>query len=259
MSPLHTGAAARTGACLSSIRDWQLLIDGAIDAIVLSGFASSSECQRLVAFITDHPATVHYTTAPGILRLGTSFSDVRKSGLIQECYSKPDVLQEALCACEAIPRMIGVVAASWPRGIETYVQDDRPLHRLIGRRIVGTGAEAHDDDIAKDLPDSLAARQVRMQIGVNLYVETPQDGGELEGWRRRLTSDDYERLRLPSSYGVDRAALGAPDWTIKPEEGDLILFNNSQLHAIRTSARARTTCGFFLGYRGSDQPLFIWS
>jgi|SRR5579862_2484853 len=263
MSPLNPHPSnldpCRIVSDLRSKDQWTSLIDGRVDAIHLVGFASKSECSALLDFIGKHPDTVRYTTAPGIFRLGSSFSDIRKAGQVADAYRREDVLVEALAVSGAVSRLIGTIAASWPLGIETLTYDDHVLHRSIARRIVGRGAEAHDDDIAKDIPGHRSASKVRIQMGVNLYIETPEDGGELEGWHRRLSSEEYEAARIPGSYGVHRSVLGDPNWILKPSEGDVVVFNNSEIHAIRASKQARSTWGFFLGFRSDRLPLLIWS
>ena len=262
MGPLDQLGSARLAAHLRNKDDWKQLIQGSVDAIQIKSFATVSECGELLAFIQKHPRVEQYNTAAGIVRLGNSFSDIRKSGKISEAYSKPDILQEALAVNYAVSRIIGCITASWPHGLETYCYNNVPLHRSIARRIVSRGAEAHDDNIANEIPEDKIASTVQVQLGVNLYIEVPSLGGELEGWHRRLSPKEYDGLRNADpklAYGVRRTAIGRSDWLIKPSSGDLIIFNNSELHAINLSEGARTTWGFFLGYRGDDKPLLIWS
>jgi hypothetical protein len=255
-------ASARIVSQLRNARDWQRLLEGDVDAIRFAAFASPAECQELVSFIVRHPAAVQYSTAAGIARLGSSFSDVRKSDRLEEEYAKPDILTEALAVNSVVARLIGTIASSWPYGIETFRYKGFVLHRAIARRIIGGGAEPHDDNIAKEVADEPLALTVTIQLGVNLYVEMPEEGGELEGWHRRLNRDEYDALRNPDpqlSYGIRRDALPGCDWTIRPDRGDLVIFQNTELHAIQPSRGARTTWGFFLGYRGPAEPLLIWA
>jgi len=110
--------------------------------------------------------------------------------------------------------------------------------------------------------EDAVALTVKCQLGVNLYLEMPEMGGELEGWHRQLNAEEYDRLRNPEpdlAYGVRRDAIGNPDWEIRPGLGDVIIFKNTELHAIRQGEGSRTTWGFFLGYRGDEKPLLVWS
>jgi len=255
-------ASARVASQLQNRADWQRLLQSNVDAIRLSEFANPYECQQLVTFVTQHPRAVQYSTAAGIVRLGSSFSDARKSDALAEEYSKPDILTEALGVNSVISRILGTITASWPLGLETFRCNGVALHRSIARRIVGAGAEPHDDNVAKELPGEHLASAVQIQLGLNLYIEMPEEGGELEGWHRRLSREEYDRLRNPDPklhYGIRRDVLGVCDWRIEPKLGDLIIFQNNELHAIRHSTGARTTWGFFLGYRGQNESLLIWS
>lgn len=254
--------ATSIGSVLTSYADWSGLLTGETDAIRLAQFATPAECETLAALLVSHPRSVDFSTAAGITRVGSSFSDIRKTGRVRELYSEKDVLEEFLLSSPVIARLYGQIAASWPAGVETLTFDGLLLHRFVGRRIVGGGAEPHDDNIAKELPGHAVAAEVSVQLGVNLYVETPNSGGELEGWRRRLSAAEYDSMRNSEpklSYGVNRAQIGLPDWTIKPTTGDVIVFRNSELHAIHGSSEPRSTCGFFLGFRSPDKPLVMWS
>lgn len=130
---------------LKNITNWHQLFEGKVDAIRLKKFASTKECAELLAFIVQHPKTTLYNTAAGIQRLGNSFNDARKSGSMTEVYSGPDIVEEALGLNDVLARIFGLIAASWPYGVETFSYKGLPLHRSIGRRIVGGGAEPHDD------------------------------------------------------------------------------------------------------------------
>jgi hypothetical protein len=177
-------------------------------------------------------------------------------------YLNADILEGSLAVTGVVARMVGHIAASWPFGLETLCYSGIPLHRSIARRIVAGSAEPHDDDIAKDIPEDPIASTVQAQLGVNLYIEIPESGGELEGWHRRMSRNEYDVSRNADpglSYGIRRSVIGACDWAVNPSLGDVIIFQNSELHAIRPSEGARTTWGFFLGYRGDQHSMLIWS
>lgn len=148
---------ARVVTSLTSNRDWDKLLSGEADAIRLQGFASSEECSQLVGFVVRDSRQTGYATAAGITRLGTSFNDARKSEKIAEEYTKRDIVQDALDVNTVVSRLFGLIAASWPWGLETFSYQGIPLHRSIARRIIGGGAEPHDDNIAKELPINLPA------------------------------------------------------------------------------------------------------
>jgi hypothetical protein len=260
----------RISTSLSDESDWLDLISGTTDAIAVQ-LASPEECEQLVKFITCHPELSSYSTAVGISKLGTSFSDVRRRAAgegisIVDALRAPysDFASEISTVNTVMERILGRLLVTWRPGIEALRIEDYVLARLIARRIVdGNGAEPHDDDIAKEFgADSSMAAEVLVQLGFNLYIELPSEGGALEGWRRRFSREEYERHRNRGrglDYGVERDVLGNSDWKVVPQLGEAVVFRNSDLHAIAASKGSRTTLGFFLGYRSVGRSLLIWS
>ncbi|MGK7923266.1 MAG: 2OG-Fe(II) oxygenase [Trichodesmium sp.] len=117
----------------------------------------------------------------------------------------------------------------------------------------------HLDVLEWDAPNCARAGELKTQLAANIFLQTSQ-GGKLEVWCRKLSKEDYYLLAVPGSYGVDRQFLGTPDVTIKPEVGDLILFDSTHVHAVTlvtTGARVSISC--FIGYRSPSQPLSYWS
>ncbi len=261
----------RTGKTLRHKEDWKSLLSGEVDAIILEGFANSTESEELHRALVESPNLAQYEHAAGIHRLGTSLSNLRGkadsdqrrlSDVARERYSERDVLDDMRQVNSVIMRLFGEITLAWPLGVETLTISGIAAHRLIGRTVVGGGAEPHDDNVSKEIPEEPQAASVQVQIGTNIYVEVPDEGGELQGWRKQLSKEEYEEMRLRDaerSYGIDRKRIGERQWEIKPERGDVIMFRNSELHAIRPAKGQRTTWGFFLGYRGDDEPLLVWS
>ena len=90
------------------------------------------------------------------------------------------------------------------------------------------------------------------QFAANIYLKVPRVGGELEIWdvptlTPLSTVPKNWRMKLPKSI------------TIKPKQGDLIIFNCRLPHAIRRfKGPPRVTMQTFLGYK-KHQPLYIWN
>ncbi|MFG1754065.1 2OG-Fe(II) oxygenase [Streptosporangium sandarakinum] len=99
------------------------------------------------------------------------------------------------------------------------------------------------------------------QFGVNLYLEAPESGGELQIWD--LTLDRVRSRNIASTsgtYGFDPERLPPPDVTIKPCAGDLVIVRSTRLHAVReTTEGRRVSISGFMG-RGQDQDVLrLWS
>jgi hypothetical protein len=102
--------------------------------------------------------------------------------------------------------------------------------------------------------DALASSicELDVQLAANAFVAVSESGGELEVWDVRPL-EPGDQLR--------------PDWrnqadlplAIKPEVGDMILFNARRPHAIRAfESGDRISLQCFIGHRASG-PLLLWN
>jgi hypothetical protein len=94
--------------------------------------------------------------------------------------------------------------------------------------------------------------QLDAQLAANIYVKVPDIGGELEIW-------DIPALS-PFTQAPDqwRAQLPAPI-KIKPQLGDLVIFNCRKPHAICAFVgEERITTQMFMGYQ-LEKPLLLWN
>lgn len=90
------------------------------------------------------------------------------------------------------------------------------------------------------------------QFAANIYLEVPKEGGELELW-------DVPAMSPLSEAPDDWRSELPPSILIKPELGDLIIFNCRRPHAIeRFDAGLRITMQTFIGYR-KNKGLLIWN
>jgi len=118
---------------------------------------------------------------------------------------------------------------------------------------------AHHDHFKKDAPDAFHAHTLEAQFACNVYVDMPQEGGELQIWSNEIDPYKFDSLR-GESYGIDPAILGEPDLVLRPSPGDIIIFNSRKMHAVapgRYNSRVSLSC--FIGYRGEHSPLTYWS
>ncbi len=94
--------------------------------------------------------------------------------------------------------------------------------------------------------------ELNAQLAANIYLDVPEEGGELEVW-------DVQPLspldKTPSNW---RNSLMEPI-RIKPAEGDLIIFNCRMPHAIRSFKKGkRITAQVFIGIQ-QERPLQLWN
>ncbi|MGW6982606.1 2OG-Fe(II) oxygenase [Streptomyces sp. NPDC054932] len=157
---------------------------------------------------------------------------------------------------------------AWPAGANMEYLDG---HRLfVGQARVfpeGRGAIPHQDFLPWELQDlrgtgrSDGTASMIGQLTANLYLQTPDSGGELELWSGGFDHSQYDEHRAtPDSYGLDRERIPAPSVVLRPRDGMLILFHASRIHAVRASqGRDRVAASFFIGVRGTEHPLTYWS
>ena len=75
------------------------------------------------------------------------------------------------------------------------------------------------------------------------------------------TQEDYKSQMLAGSdYELDRDLLGDPAVVIRPDVGDLVLFDARKPHAVKRNKKGRrVTASCFVGYYGADKPLSTFS
>ncbi|MET7767182.1 2OG-Fe(II) oxygenase [Nocardia sp. NPDC005366] len=130
------------------------------------------------------------------------------------------------------------------------------LPSIIRRWPRGGHANPHIDQRLLPLLDSF---ELKRRIGVNVYIQTPEAGGEIEFWDRRSNEDNYVTTKR-SDYSLDREGLGEPHLSLRPCQGDLIMFDAARLHGVRrVSVGSRVTSACFLGVRSTAEPLIVFA
>ena len=248
----------------------EALLTDAVDVVHLRAFTDPSTAVRIGRRLERHPSHTVYRNTAELERVGEShFETHTESGstdpnALTAYLDAADRLMEeirSLCAPDDSPfdalwRMLARTI-----GIERAVLDGRPMFAGIVR-IFPEGSELlpHNDDFARDAPGLELAASLQGQLAVNVYLETPLHGGEIELWRWRPTHEELAQVRHPgSSYGADRSLLPEPDATVNVSPGDLVMFDAARVHAVRRQVQGcRIGVSCFLGYR-RGLPLVCWS
>jgi hypothetical protein len=199
-------------------------------------------------------------------RLGIPFFDTRlHPELLDEYYAEALPAQRRLRQIFApflspIDKLRLELQEIWPYGALPENLTGRNLFIGLGRVFEkDVDGAPHQDILRRDTPEA-KARTIQAQLGSNIYLQCPSTGGELEIWHLYFADDECEQYIAPGSHGIDRSRLPAPTVVIKPEPGDLILFNSESLHAVTAvNAETRVSISSFIGYRGIDAPLTMWS
>ncbi|WP_295462493.1 2OG-Fe(II) oxygenase [uncultured Pseudomonas sp.] len=207
-----------------------------------------------------------YANAPSIGRIGMAFYEAENQRAQMDDYfaSVAHNLEELRRRCRPYLNPIDLVRCVldevWPAGARLQTLWGRKMYVGLSR-VVKPGVRflAHHDIFAKDAPGSAEAESVVTQLACNVYLTMPSQGGELQLWAKELAPDDFDALR-GDSYGIEPDLLGPPSLTIRPEPGDLILFNSRRMHAVTPgNDQPRLSLSCFVGYRGAAEPLTYWS
>lgn len=252
------------------LREIEALLTDAVDVVRIRAFTDPHAAVRIARRLERHPSHAVYRNTAELERVGESHFETHDASGATD----PDALAAYLDAADRLMEELrGLCApddspfdALWRMlartvGIERASVSGQPMFAGIVR-IFPEGSELlpHNDDFARDAPGLEFAVSLQGQLAVNVYLETPLRGGELELWRWRPTHEQLDRVRLAGSgYGADRSLLPAPEVTVGVAPGDLVVFDAARVHAVRRQAVGRrigVSC--FLGYR-RGLPLVCWS
>lgn len=248
------------------------LAKGRTLAVIVPNFCDADWCRHVGDRILEDHRLGGYQTEDGagqIKKLGTPLFEVAGSdpARLEQYYATARASIRALRQLSRpfpypMDRLRLTLQETWPAGAGFEMLHPGRIMNVGMPRVFESGVAAlpHVDRLAWDVPDSAKARTLRAQWAANVYLRTAADGGELELWREAPVGEAYAALRLAGTYGLDRSRLGPPQAVIRPQVGDLILFNSNRIHAVRACRGGpRVTASCFIGFRGLRQPLTYWS
>lgn len=185
-----------------------------------------------------------------------AFSQYYKNALLAqekvEAFFAPDI--------SVMTQFVGDLNQHWTAGAQKALLHNDPMFagiiRLIPKK---SSVHAHQDLVAWSNPNSKLVNTITKQLAMNVYLSTPSTGGELLIWDCSYDKETFDDLAEGEFYILPRK-LPEPTLRLKPNEGDLIVFNCRNLHAISQSTdKDRIACSCFIGYTNNEQPLVFWS
>jgi hypothetical protein len=239
------------------------LINRSVDVIHVPGFYPKDLSAEFADKVAGHGELEAYKVQNALKRLGMGYVDVGGDEENAERYHS--VAQQSIWAIRDLvyPRMTPLdqfrllLEEVWTPGASIQVIDGKKS--FVGTcRVIEPGANMlpHNDRLARMLKDGNSG--LTGQLAVNIYLDMPPSGGDLELWLAEPNEEQDRRQK--TTDGIDRSELGEPRLVVRPGNGDLVLFNSLLIHCVSPGVGARrVTMSCFVGYSGDDQPLTYWS
>ncbi|WP_068317393.1 2OG-Fe(II) oxygenase [Polycladidibacter hongkongensis] len=266
-STLTAPSTASHTAVSDSFRKADLLslIHNEIQILRIPNFIGENAC-RSISDGLKKTGYNDYLNAPQVGRIGMSYFETgRQPDIIEHYFANAlaniNLLREA---CSPYPCPMDtfrcVVDETWEAGCTLQTLYEKKMFVGLSRSMKpGIPLKAHHDMFGRHAPNTPESDSLISQFGVNIYIDVPETGGELGMWDDELSDDEFLDRR-GQDYAIPLDQLRPCDYSAKPENGDLILFNARKLHAVLPGeGKDRLTISAFLGYRGEKEALTVWS
>lgn len=234
-------------------------------ALVIKKYYSSEICSELTKkCIGDN--IEHYENAPSIGRYGMAYYETEGvPERLNKYYTKSittikDIRKLFSPYISPMDKLRLDLEEEWQYGANIQNIDNKKM--FVGLlRLLEPNVDflPHQDIFHLDAISNDKARELKAQIAANIYIKTPNNGGELNLWSYGFHDYEYNEKLDTNSYGISRNKLPEHSISIKPESGDLILFNSRVLHAIKPGNSTRISLSCFIGFKDITSPLVYWS
>jgi hypothetical protein len=243
----------------------QALIRNEIQVLRIPDFINPIACKTIAKGLKSTGYN-DYLNAPSVGRIGMSYFETgRKQEIVDQYFATAlDNINTLRKACDPYPCPIDTLRCVfdeiWPAGCGLQSLYGKKMFVGLSRCMKpGVPLLAHHDMFGRHASNTPEAASLISQFGINVYVDVPEAGGELAMWMNEISDEEFLERR-GQFYGVPLESLDPPDFALKPKNGDLILFNARKMHAVLAGAGCdRLTISAFVGYRGDDERLAVWS
>ncbi|SOE97669.1 2OG-Fe(II) oxygenase superfamily protein [Burkholderia sp. D7] len=252
-----------------SAKALQTLTDDQFQVLRIKGFYGKPLCDKAADALISSPLLGPYKNAPDISHVGESFFEaVLSQHQVENYLGQSRVwIEQVRAAMDPMLSPIDKVRLQldelWPAGAQLARLMGRPMFAGLMRLFQNSaGAEPHIDNAGWDAESVGLSAEVAspIQLALNIYLRVPEekDGGALLLHEHRPNRDDYDARKLPDSYGLRIDDL-PPPVRIRPEVGELILFDSRRIHEVEPSRTPRATASMFIKMSGPDRPLELFS
>lgn len=243
----------------------ELALMGQVPAIRVPGFIDPAACSRVVEKISHNPHFASYGhTASGLQRLGLCQMEHSETTGKKTYFTQIDAMQRTMeeifdGIAENFLRSVMLALGTVAGRTVSLASEPEYGEYFAGtfRRVEG-GGDLHFDYAPFETP-GWSVDAVSDQLTWNLYLTTPECGGELRVYERQW-DDEALRHKIKDSIFYHRSVLeGARCIVYAPQAGDLVLFNSRQFHEVLpVTAGQRFTQSSFVGLTRAGTLVF-WS
>jgi hypothetical protein len=240
--------------------------NGEIVGAVFKGAVAIDVCRYAAARIEAYAHKTYYARAAGIAKIGLSLFEGGQGPFELVDYFRTAASQLAISRGMFPPGHYPLdilrltLDDGWPHDV-SRLRLEHGLCQLGLIRYLDAGGAIlpHNDAAAADMEESFLAQAIDIQIAVNVLLRAPESGGWTSIYPRRLSRSEYDagRRPTPDEYALRDECLPPNPVVIRPEVGDLYLFDSSLPHSVAECSGPRATLSAFIGVRrNGDLALF---
>lgn len=258
-----------TESKLLEFEDLYNLCMGKILAIRIPNYCDNNHCNKLTQELLkdielepepDKKSRIYLSNSPSFWAVANNQTE-RKKYLNQAKLHTRKLREASFPYISPIDLIRLQIDEIWPCGAYLmHIDQQAMLFGLTRLWPIGYEALPHQDMFFRELPSNIKAKTQISQLGINIYLKTPDEGGELVLWDYAFSDEYCTKNNVSGSYGFKRSELPDSFLRIKPKDGDLIIINTFKVHAVnKVLSGTRVTLSGFIGYWGIDHPLKMWS
>lgn len=244
------------------------LMRGEVAALRIAGFATTAECKAFCDAIRQGAGSTREAETARMTLMGVNFSNYAgqtKEGYfeqVQPSYDSTTTITER-AGFDPLERMIERLRAIWPAHVGVAVEPGYGRYFAGGIKTRTSSGNLHYDFAPHTAP-GFAIAGIQDQLGWNLYLDMPREGGQTVTYRRPVPREGGAagggRAR---ALNLDRGYVaGADSFTFRPKIGDVVIINTRYPHDIIVENAApdewRAQTSSFIGRLPNDD-LIMWS
>jgi hypothetical protein len=162
---------------------------------------------------------------------------------------------------DPLEAVMQLLRKAWPAGARIATEGERPYFAGVIR--IFRKAVHHTDSAPRDL-QGWSVAGIRYQLSWNLYLATPERGGEVQIWNRHWREEDERAYRYDRATRKGYSPEVVQGWhsvMVSPIVGRFVIFNAMYYHTVLdvTSEKPRLAMSSFVGVADGSRSLVLWS